>query len=235
MILGCPRSNSDYLTYTTNVESSNTHNYVRHTKKDVMLDCFIDKFHVGSHVGQTIVNYRYKPKMGYLNDLRRFSLDASVSATNVDSRNMLQTRELTTSHVEGVTGISKKQIPFDNTASREFVTAYAFKITDPIEKVYSIRPHSKEETPLSQPQLHVDLFHTPTLNPSTENTDFQNSDVYYEVTYTMIVKQDISSLYTYGRPLPTDVIFHNNGTYIREGGAFMLGYWDGGVNDNTTI
>lgn len=82
--------------------------------------------------------------------------------------------------------------------------------------MYSIRPHSKEETPLNQPQLHVGLFPTPKLNPLTENTDFQNFAIYYEVTYTMIVKQDISSLYTYGRPvaLPTDVIFNNNGTYI---------------------
>lgn len=78
MILGCPRSNSNYLTYTTNKSISNTINYVKHTKKDVTLDCFIDKFHVGSHLVQTVLNYEYYRKMGYLNELKQYNIDYTV-------------------------------------------------------------------------------------------------------------------------------------------------------------
>lgn len=82
--------------------------------------------------------------------------------------------------------------------------------------------------PLSQSQVHVGIMPMPKLNPSIENTDFQNSALYYEVTYKIIVQQDIRSFYTHGIPVTTNtnVIFHTNGNYVQEGGSFIMGYWD---------
>lgn len=79
-ILGCPPSNSNYLTYSNNKPKSNTNSYIKHTKQDFMLDYdVINKFHVGSHVAETIVKYSYKPHMGYLNCIKQYTSDTSVT------------------------------------------------------------------------------------------------------------------------------------------------------------
>lgn len=85
MTLGCPRSNSNYLTYSTNKESTDTINYVKHTKKYFMLDSFIDKFHVGTHVGQTVINYKYKSTMGYLNEHKQYCFDKSSDEATLET------------------------------------------------------------------------------------------------------------------------------------------------------
>lgn len=114
--MGCLRSNSNYLTFSTNKETSNTINYVKHTRRYFVMDNCINNFHVGRHVCQIIVNYSYAPLMGYLNELKQYSIEYSVNEstiyTNFGNLNMLQSRTIKVSNIEGLAGINKKVSTF---------------------------------------------------------------------------------------------------------------------------
>lgn len=229
LLTGCPRSNSNYLAYLTNSESQ----VPKHTKDNVCLGNYTNRFHVGSHVGQTVVRYSYKPKRGFLNSLKEYSLPGMSNGasldTNFDANFMIQERIIKTAK-EGCTAMNKDSVPFDKKGKTEFVTGKTFDYLDPIEKIYVVSPHMTGPIPMAQPQVHVGLMPTPKLNPATENTDFQNSCIYYEVVFDMNVEQDIRSAYASGKPeyLPSNVLFGNNGSMVQDGGQFLLGYWNSG-------
>lgn len=94
-----------------------------------MLDTYINKFHVGSHVGQNIINYTYKPTFGYLNSIKSYTLNDVERSLDCSFENMIYSRNVKQSNKEGITGLNKQKNPFDSTAKRNFTTQIYFNHT----------------------------------------------------------------------------------------------------------
>lgn len=196
MITGVARSNPGYLIHW--YPSENFSNGC------IPLNMHLNRFHVGSHLGQQVCAYNYKFRHAPISDTKLH--DTLISPTskdfNVTGRlDILPATVTGSQEKDGLAALNNATAQPRVVNNNLLYCGRKFLYTEPLEKAgfdtaINQTPHAAH----AQPLLHIGLFPTPKLNPADERTDFQNSAIYYEVTATLHVDMDTNSVYPYGAP-----------------------------------
>ncbi|CAH0562754.1 unnamed protein product [Brassicogethes aeneus] len=234
-IMGAPRSVNAYACIHENYSKAptNTPTYPVHANGPPFIEKLMNRYHVGSHVGQTIVEYNYTPEYAPINLTPSLDLPIGPETDTLDNTSVFTQSRGVQQKKDGLCGIGGASKPFDGEASTNvYQTTKTYEYKQCIEKPYVFHPHKHKVQP-AQPQLHVGLLPTPKLNPSVEGSDIQNSSIYYEVTFKMKVEANHNGLYADSTQIhskPSEIVFHNSRRMpYNGGGRTMLGYWDVGL------
>ncbi|KAF5281178.1 hypothetical protein FQA39_LY17849 [Lamprigera yunnana] len=231
-VLGVPRNNPYFLSIALNKDASgitppNTTNYVPHNNGMPLLNKYIDRFHVMSHVGEKVLEYNYKfnfapltypPCVDLCNGNRVDTIDNDIP--NVSSRNVQQSKD-------GLVQLAKTANAFNTTWSTGITRGY----NQQIEQYYLLKASGNSNIIHEQPKAYIGLFAIPKLNPALQSTDFQNSCIYYDVQFVLNVSMDYNSIYASGpiHTTPDKLIAIPTKGNKNRGGQTLCGYFDEGT------
>ncbi|KAF5277671.1 hypothetical protein FQA39_LY18440 [Lamprigera yunnana] len=169
-VMGVPRNNPYFMAIALNKELNEiippgTSSYVAHNNGMPLLNKFIDRFHVMSHVRQKVLEYNYKfhyaPCVDLCNGNHIDSVDNDIPTFN--NRNVQQAKG-------GLVQVAKPVNAFNTTWSTGITRSY----NQPIEQYYVLKTGSASNIVMEQPKAYIELFVIPKLNPALQSTDFQN-------------------------------------------------------------
>ncbi|CAH0562756.1 unnamed protein product [Brassicogethes aeneus] len=194
-IMGAPRSITGYAAILENFDKvpAGKPDYPVHINGPPMLKKYMDRYHVNSHVGNTIVNYNYSPVYSPIRGTPVVDFNIGSDTDNISNNTVVQLDRTLVQEKDGKATVTAKSTPYEGTDGK-YQTAKTYTYKQPIEKPYVFRPHNNK-TQQAQPQVHVALFPTPKINPSLEYTDIQNSSIYYEVVFKMEIRNNVNSFY----------------------------------------
>lgn len=218
MTYGIPRANPAYLVYA----------YPKHqfTNGPLILNKHLNRLHVGSHIGKTIINYKYEFKHAPIKQSKFTDILTNIDHTLLSNNTSIPTEIITRQVKEGLVAIANQLPNVSKMTGNQYVCARQFLYNEPIEKVgTTMKPGHAAQFTSAQPLIHVGLFPTPKLNPGTELVDFQNSSIYYEVVSELEVECNFDSVYNYG------------GQHAAQGESvfYPIGQYNEDMHHNTTF
>ncbi|KAF5273003.1 hypothetical protein FQA39_LY07652 [Lamprigera yunnana] len=230
-VMGVLRNNPYFMCISLNKDSSSivppNANYAPHNNGMPLLNKYIDRFHVMSHVGEEILNYNYKfhyvpityPPCVDLCNGNKVELDDN-DIPNLFSRTVTQAND-------GLVQMSKTQTAFNITWTSGIARAYS----QPLEQYYVLHANKHSNIIQEQPKAYIGMFAIPKLNPALQSTDFQNSYIYYDVMFNINVATHHDSIYASG-PIhypPDELTAVRVKNLNNTGGPILCGYFDDGV------
>ncbi|KAF5282355.1 hypothetical protein FQA39_LY17599 [Lamprigera yunnana] len=209
-VLDVSRNNPYFLCISLNKDATgitppNVTSYVLHNNGMPLLNKYIDRFHVTSHVD-------------LCNGNRVDTLDNDVP--NVNSRNVQQTKD-------GLVQLAKTVNPFNTIWSTGITHGY----NQQIEQYYLLKAGGNSNIVPEQPKAYIGLFAIPKLNPALQSTDFQNSCIYYDVQFVINVAMEYNSIYASGpiHVTPDKLVAIPTKGNKNKGGQTLCGYFDEGT------
>ncbi|CAH0562761.1 unnamed protein product [Brassicogethes aeneus] len=233
--MGIPRSNSNYLCIFENLDtapavSNKSIKYPVHANGPPALEKYLKRYHVTSHIGQTILDYNYEPTYAPITKTACLDINNGADVIYLENRDVGVLSRGVQQRDDGGCDMSAST----KSMTATYTTGFTQKYSQPLEKPYYIRPGSSANTKKTQPQVHLGLLPTPKINPATKTTDIQNSSLYYEVVFTMETESRIDSLYPNSNCVhgPWDeATFIANKHVVYKGGApTLLGFNDRGLS-----
>lgn len=175
------------------------------------LDTVTDRFLVNSMIGQTVADYVYKPKNGFISPNKVHITPIAYHGQDIYTNNaaFVSKRKCTKSGKthDKPSSLGDKTDMFGQGLSDQFPANYSSTIDKSI--IFDPRHPLLNASMVPQPQLHVGVGAIPQINPATEFENFQTTMVYWLCEYEMDVSCDIGSYYTYGTVsnMPQKVIY----------------------------
>lgn len=178
----------------------------RHTNGGPKIDGAVDRFLINSAIGQPLINYEYIIKNGIITDQRSTDevneLNAYVTASQCEPLKIvpIMNNDNPAKTIEG-------QVKLDRLVDTNMLTGWQNGFTSnyyqTLEMPLTYRWGSGHVHGNVQPQIHVGITAVPAINPGSENTDFQNTAVYWAIDCELTVHHYINSCYHHGSYMHT--------------------------------
>nr|QTE04116.1 MAG: capsid protein [Emberiza spodocephala ambidensovirus] len=195
MCMGVPRHMNMYLCLRTNTNRI-LQNYIQHNEGPYNFDRILKRWNFLGQIGKPIIQWSYKPRNGWITAKSHDVpyLTARTDTAYVPGLANKYPRAAVVSQIkDGITQVimSENVNPFksDRPDANSLLT-YSIdggKVLD-LNGETSI----KRKVPL----IHFGILPTPQLNPSNDNTNFQNTAAYFVVECTLTVECSDSSIYS---------------------------------------
>lgn len=217
-----PRSNSNFACVISQKDQGSEANRDKTNSSsggNLRLDTLVETSLLTSRVGQTVLDYSYEPKAGYVKGFKNPIVnDQQLGTANMCIPNRYPFKA---TFVPSATDSKNvKTLRHYNLASQSLPSykiwpsgATKFDYSQTIEHATVYNPMSGEHVPVrSQPQLHIGMAAVPQLDPATELTTFMNACLYYSVTCSIGISYDSSTPWTCGPPscLPHNALWTQN-------------------------
>lgn len=177
------------------------------------IDGYTDRWLVNTAIGQPIIDYHYIPKNGLITDnmhsdannekqiyrIRHSGLDAEITTATTNTE--------PPSAVPSVIKMKKHPLTeFDNFEGwTNFATFNYYQNIEEYSKYKWNRGHIEG---IIQPQVHVGLTAVPAINPGSEQTDFQNASIYWQVSCELICHEYTNSCFHRGHSQTYDINYY---------------------------
>ncbi|XP_020285880.1 uncharacterized protein LOC109855740 [Pseudomyrmex gracilis] len=200
-----PRHLNMYFTPITAVRNPTTGSDFRHSNRPPKIDQYVDRFLINSAVGQTIIDYEYKPRMGILHDVRFNQLKHKFKTAPLSQAVQLKPTVTSGQSVEGII----EEHSYADADSNEVtqLPGWQNSFLSSIAQTIELQEHynwDKGHTHGNvQPQVHVGLTAVPAINPGTDTTDYQNTACYWAVDTQIVIHEYVNSAYHYGQGIHT--------------------------------
>lgn len=179
------------------------------------LDKVLTTTYINKRLGEPLCSYQYEPYNGYVTHCKKSFLiqynDKDGFAEDVTNKNIMYRHQVphTLKVTTGPNGAINLSQSLNDTAY-SYISRIPHNYFQSVEGYTYINPHKGEHgTFRNQPQVHIGLLATPSLNPGTETANFLNSSIYTVVQAECIVEFDLDSMCVSGDAYhwPEDIRF----------------------------
>lgn len=202
-VLGIPRSNSFYWVSTRMLpDKPSNPDWIPHWKAplktgEIRWDKFTNKALLNTIIGKTIINYSYQVPPNVLRWLK--PLPSSMSAK--DASYVFTGGWNRPTRLEVMQGEWHGSWKVNSIVNRhEIQNRYSHDYNRPLNDLCIYDVTKNDNFRPAQPQVHVGMLPIPTINPSVDNIEWQNSCILYEVDCSITLGINYDGHHTYGLP-----------------------------------
>lgn len=199
MCMGVPRHVDMYACLRIN-SNNGVPGYSTHNEGVYQLDRYMNRFQFLSHIGEPIIEWNYTPSFGFLS-CKDHDIPFAIGDTDTGyTQNILDkmpAQILTSLTKNGVVKV-KPSINTQNFESGNIKDLLGFSVDG--SKVFAPHYANPKSPKMCVPNIYFGILPTPALNPSTDNTNFQNTAAYFAVDAEMVLEYDCDSVFPHQLP-----------------------------------